>query len=276
MERPLIDLGTRPQGHDLPYAVLDADRIDYLVDALDIAELPVVLDVHPRFDDVSKHLLSLQRGHDGLVADGLLPDGRIHPAMAAWMRILEQPDWYVAARLVPRPVTENGPATRACFASNEDGSVIAVRTGRRITIRATSVDPSRELLDTLGMCAAHDFRSISAPTDDLAEALDASPTDHSATTDRLAHLGIDPSDAAEVAAAMALCFSHAEITSVTTTFGARAPGRHPVAVFDTHRGRLVATSSTATDGRQWTTLSPGHDARVRGALAELVERARVS
>ena len=52
-ERPLIDLGTVPVGHTLPNATLGVDEMDFLVDELSIAELPVVLDVFPRFDDVA-------------------------------------------------------------------------------------------------------------------------------------------------------------------------------------------------------------------------------
>ena len=47
----MIDLGTVPVGHTLPSAALGVDEMDFLVDELSIAELPVVLDVFPRFDD---------------------------------------------------------------------------------------------------------------------------------------------------------------------------------------------------------------------------------
>lgn len=272
----MIDLGTRPLGHELPFAVLDDDRMDFLVEELRIAELPVVLDVRPRFDAVSTRDAASKLGRAGLSADGLLPDGRVHPDVEMWLQVLERPDWFVAARLVPRPLDGHTHVTRVCLASNESGTVVAVRTGNRIMVRATAADPADDILGALGSGTPFEFRSVSAPTDDLAEALDASPTDSVATTDQLVYLGIDPADAADVASAMTVCSMHAEITLVTIDSGTRSVGRHPVSFFDTHRGRLVATASTAADGRQWTTLSPGSDGRIRGALAELVQRGRVS
>jgi len=77
----------------------------------------------------------------------------------------------------------------------------------------------------------------------------------------------------DVASAMSTCSAHAEITSVTVEDGRRIAGAHPVAFFDTGRGRLLATSSAASDGLRWTTLSAGSDATVIRALTELVNRA---
>jgi hypothetical protein len=268
----LIDLGTRPVGHDLPFAELDADHMDYLVERLGIAELPVVLDVFPRFDAAVDRHAALIRGRDGLRANGLLSDDRVHPDLELWLRTLERPVWYIAARLVPRPYG-TGSITRICRAASESGSVFAVRRADHLTIRATVADPARDVLDAVGGGRPYDFEGISAPTDTLAEALDASPTDAGATADRLASLGIDRSAAADIASALATCTAHTEITCTTTHFGTSAIDPHPVAVFDTPRGRLVATTSTAADGRRWTSFAPGSDARIRSALSEMAQRA---
>ncbi|WP_089249596.1 ESX secretion-associated protein EspG [Rhodococcoides kyotonense] len=271
----MIDLGTRPVGQDLPFADLDADRMDYLVDQMGIAELPVVLDVFPRFDAAPDLRAALIRGRDGLVADKLLHDDRVHPDLELWLRTLEQPAWYVEARIVPRPYGSH-PITRVCRASNSAGSVVAVRSAERLNIRTTIRDPARDLLDVLGSEPPFEIDSISAPTDRLAEALDASPTDATGTAARLTDLGIDASSATAVAAALATCTRHTEITCVTVGSGTRSFGPHPVAVFDTPRGRLVATSTTAADGARWTSFSSGSDARLRSALTDMAEQADVS
>ncbi|MBY6411781.1 ESX secretion-associated protein EspG [Rhodococcus sp. BP-252] len=271
----MIDLGTRPVGHGLPFVELDDDCMDYLVERLGIAELPVVLDVFPRFDAAADRQAALVRGRAGLVEHGAVSDDHVHPDLEAWLRTLERPTWYIAARLVPRPYG-TGSITRVCRAASESGSVIAVRRSGLLTIRATVADPARDVLDAVGSEPALDFVGVSAPTDTLAEALDASPTDAGATADRLASLGIDRSAAADIASALATCTAHIEITCTTTNFGTSATDPLPIAVFDTPRGRLVATTSTAADGRRWTSFAPGSDARIRSALTDMAQRAEAS
>lgn len=269
----MIDLGTQPLGHTLPFAELDADRTDFLVDSLSIVELPVVLDVFPRYDSFEKKHESLARGHAGLVQDNLIVDGFIHPDLEAWLRILEQPRWYVSARRVHTPYTEDSPILRICLAGNSTGTVIATKAEGRLRLRIAAADAAVELFTELGSGRALEFRGVSAPTDGLAEALDAAPTDSGATASRLAHLGIDGDVAREVASAISMCSAQAEITSVTVESGNRSAGAHPVAFFDTPRGRIAATSSRAADGSHWTTLSPGTDTRITAALSELIGRA---
>lgn len=269
MERSLIDLGTQPLGHTLPSAELDADRLDFLVDSLNIVELPVVLDVFPRFATFEESRDARTRGHDRLVEDGLIRDGRIHQDVEAWLRILEQPRWYVSARLVPRPFTDDVPVVRVCVAEGDAGTVIAVRNGGPLTVRPVRSDAATELLGALGPGRAMEFRGLSAPTDLLSEALDATPADASGTAARLTRIGIDTDVAFDVASAMSTCSGHAEITTVAIRSGNRTTGAHPVAFFDTHRGRIAATSSTAADGRRWSTFSAGTDIRMKSALREL-------
>lgn len=272
----MIDLGTQPLGHTLSSAELDADRLDFLVDSLDLVELPVVLDVFPRHDSYEQRNAALQRGRAGLVDDRLITDGRVHPDVEAWLRVLEQPRWFVSVRLVPRPFTDDATVTRVCLAEGDSGTVLALRNGGPIVVRAAVNDASAELLSALGGGQGLEFGGLSAPTDLLAEALDASPADAVATAARLSSIGIERDRAFEVASALSTCSAHAEITSVSISAGNRTAGVHPVAFFDTRRGRIVATSSTAADGRKWTTLSSGSDWRIRSALAELTSRASAS
>lgn len=272
MERSLIDLGTQPPGHTLASVEFDSDRIDFVVDSLGVVDTPVVLDVFPRYDDAAERAAGLERGRVGLVDDGLLLDGRLHRDIEVWMRILEQPRWYISARLVTRPYDDTGPILRACVATNPSGSVLAVRDADTLRLRSATDNVARALLDALGGGQGLSFAGISAPTDLLAEALDASPTDVHSTAARLRHIGVEKDAAHDVASAMSTCSAHAEITSVTIEDGNRTADQHPVAFFDTRRGRILATSSTAADGRLWSSLSPGTDAKVAWALSELAHR----
>ncbi len=268
----MIDLGTQPPGRTLASAEFDSDRTDFLIDLLDIVDTPVVLGVFPRYDDAQERAAALERGRAGLVEDGLLLDGRVHPDVEVWMRILEQPQWYISARLVTRPHGDTSPITRVCAATNALGAVLAVRDSDVLRLRSATGDTARALLDALSGGRGFSFTGISAPTDLLAEALDASPADVHATAARLTHIGIEKDAAHDVASAMSTCSAHAEIMSVAIEDGKRIADEHPVAFFDTRRGRILATSSTASDGRQWSSLSPGTDAKVAWALSELVHR----
>ena len=113
----MIDLGTVPVGHTLPNAGLGVDEMDFLVDELSIAELPVVLDVFPRFDDAVVESRALERGRKALDSAGLLTGGRVHEDLQQWLRVLEQPHWYVSARVFE--AEDPAPTTRICVASDD-------------------------------------------------------------------------------------------------------------------------------------------------------------
>ena len=269
----MIDLGTVPVGHTLPIASLGVDEMDFLVDELSIAELPVVLNVFPRFDDVAARDSALERGRCALDSAGLLAGGLVHEDLRQWIRVLEQPRWYVSARVFDAESAEPVPTTRICVASDDRTTVSAVRRDDVVTIRAVHGDPARDLASTIGSAASFDPGSINAPTDLLAEALDAAPTDVGATASRLRGIGIADDRAAALASAMATCTGRTEITAVARRHGTRHVAARPVALLDTRAGRIVATSTLAADGTSWSSLTGATDRRVIGALTELIASA---
>ena len=269
----MIDLGTVPVGHTLPNASLGVDEMDFLVDELSIAELPVVLDVFPRFDDVAARDSALGRGRSALDSSGLLTGGRVHEDLQQWMRVLEQPHWYVSARVFDVENTEPAPTTRICIASDDRITVSAVRRDDVVTIRVVHGDPARDLVTSIGSAPTFDPGSINAPTDLLAEALDAAPTDVGATASRLRNIGIADDRAVALASAMATCAGRTEITAVARRHGIRHVAGRPVALFDTRAGRIVATSALAADGTSWSSLTGATDRRVTAALTELIASA---
>lgn len=270
----MIDLGTVPVGHTLPIASLGADEMDFLVDELSIAELPVVLNVFPRFDDAAARDSALERGRRSLDSAGLSAGGRVHEDLRQWMRVLEQPRWYVSVRVFDVESAEPVPATRICVASDDRLTVSAVRRDDVVTIRAVDGDPARDLAVSIGSAVAFDPGSINAPTDLLAEALDAAPSDVGATASRLRGIGIAPDRAAALASAMATCAGRTEITAVARSNGTRHVAGRPVALFDTRAGRILATSTLAADGTSWSSLTGATDRRVTAALAELIASAQ--
>ncbi|MFI8569137.1 ESX secretion-associated protein EspG [Rhodococcus sp. NPDC078407] len=270
----MIDLGTVPVGHTLPNATLGADEMDFLVDELSIAELPVVLDVFPRFDDAADRDRALDRGRSALNSAGLLTTGRVHEDLEQWMRVLEQPHWYVSARVFDVDHDEPGPTIRICVASDERTTVSAVRRDDVITLRIVHGDPARHLAETIGSATPFDPGNINAPTDLLAEALDAAPSDVGATASRLSRIGTADDRAMALASAMATCAGRTEITAVAPRHGTRHVAGRPVALFDTRAGRIVATSTVAADGTSWSTLTGATDRKVTAALTELIGSAR--
>ena len=280
----MIDLGTVPVGHTLPNARLGIDEMDFLVDELSIAELPVVLDVFPPFDDVLARDRALGRGRSALDTAGLLAGGEVHEDLQHWMRVLEQPHWYVSARIFDTEAEQPTPTTRICVASDDRTTVSAVRTDDETTIRLILGDPARDLLDSIGSATSLELGNVelgnsnlgdvNAPTDLLAEALDAAPSDVGATASRLRRIGVADDRAAALASALATCAGRTEITAVARRHGTRQVAGRPVALFDTRAGRIVATSALAADGTSWSSLTGATDSKVAAALTELIGSAR--
>ncbi|OZE81463.1 hypothetical protein CH305_09490 [Rhodococcus sp. 15-649-2-2] len=270
----MIDLGTVPVGHTLPNAALGVDEMDFLVDELSIAELPIVLDVFPRFDDATARDRALGRGRDALDNVGLITGGRVHEDLQQWMRVLEQPHWYVSARVFDVESDEPAPTTRICVASDDRITVSAVRRENVVTIRVIHGDPARDLAVTIGPATPFDPGIVNAPTALLAQALDAAPSDVGATASRLSRIGIADDRASALASVMATCAGRTEITAVAPRHGTRHVAGRPVALFDTRAGRIVATSTLAADGTSWSSLTGATDRKVTAALTELIESAR--
>ena len=79
---------------------------------------------------------------------------------------------------------EPAPTTRICVASDNRITVSAVRRDDVVTLRVVHGDPARTSLASLRIRPPFDPGNINAPTDLLAEALDAAPSDVGATASR--------------------------------------------------------------------------------------------
>jgi hypothetical protein len=83
-------------------------------------------------------------------------------------------------------------------------------------------------------------------------------------------LGVAEREAIEFGLVMAGCHTHAEIVAHAYDEGVTTRAAGSVAVYDTARGRVVASPGAAPDRRVWSTFTPGTDHRVAQAISALV------
>lgn len=72
----MVDLGTSPEGWNLPVVVLSQDEIDYVRERLGLDALPVVLGGATVHGSASAHRTAMQSAADSLSERDLLPAGR--------------------------------------------------------------------------------------------------------------------------------------------------------------------------------------------------------
>ncbi|GAB2643218.1 ESX secretion-associated protein EspG [Prescottella soli] len=266
----MIDLGIEPIGTTLPPTTLHVDEIDLLVHLLDVDVLPVVLDAGPRFDSLPARDAVFRRAHDRLTAAGLVDGITVHPDLARQVRTLARPRAEIAVRKFV-----GGTVHRACLALDQDpadGAVLALRSGDAFTVQRPGRDLAGPVVHALGTVPALPFGVVNCPTADLGAALDRI-TDPQKAADQLIAVGVPAADAAVVGPAFAACPTFTEIVGLVGIVGEGGDpelARGPVTVFDTAAGRVVGTTSVATDGVRWTSLSPGTQGRLRQALEGLL------
>ncbi|WP_430335096.1 ESX secretion-associated protein EspG [Rhodococcus sp. ACT016] len=262
----MIDLGIEPIGTTLPPTTLHVDEIDLLVHLLDIDVLPVVLDAAPRFDSRPARDAVFRRAHDRLAGAGLVDGIAVHPDLARQLRTLARPRGEIAVRKYV-----DGTVHRACLALDPDrtGAVLALRSGDAFTVQWLERDVVGPVAHALGAAHPLSFGVVNCPTADLGAALDRI-TDPQRAADHLVAVGVAAAEAAVVGPAFAACPIFTEIVGLVHEDGNPGVVRGPVTVFDTAAGRVVGTTSVATDGVRWTSLSPGTPGRLRQALEGLL------
>ncbi|BCN66687.1 ESX secretion-associated protein EspG [Prescottella equi] len=261
----MIDLGIDPVGTVLPSAALTVDELDLLVHLLDVDVLPVVLDAGSRFDSVPARDAAFDRAHATLTTAGLLDGGSVHPDLARWLRVLARPRGEIAARRFAA-----GTIARLCLAFDDDGAVLALRSGDSLTLQHVQHDLAGPVAQALGTADALAFGVVNRPTEVLGAALDRLADPDRAAAE-LARIGVPAADAAMIGPALAGCPVFTEIVGIVHEDGRPDLMHGPVTVFDTAAGRIVGTTSIAADGSRWTSLSPGHPGRLRQALVGLLD-----
>ncbi|CAM3140506.1 ESX secretion-associated protein EspG [Prescottella defluvii] len=260
----MIDLGLGPVTATLPPTTLHVDEIDLLVELLDIDVLPVVLDAAPRFDSLPERDRVFRAAQDSLTAAGLIDGISVHPELAHLLRTLARPRDEIALR---RHL--DGTVARLCLARDDEQAVLALRSGNTFTVQRLGPDLAGPIVHALGDAAPLMFGVLNRPTAELGAAL-TRIVDPGTAAAQLTAIGVPAADAAVVGPAFVGCTTFTEIVGIVHDAGHPGPMRGPVTVFDTAGGRIVGTTSIATDGTPWTSFSPGTPGRLRQALDGLL------
>ena len=249
----------------LAAVVLSLDEMQFLLEKLELDELPVVLDAIGSYDDEMDHNAAMERAAQSLTDRNLLDGEYVHPELADRLRALDRPHWVVALRLFVE-----GQASRMCLAKGDDLVTVALRGPDSYVIDEAGEDLPGPLITALGAAEPLELFGLNAPTEQLVPIFDDT-ADPAATARRLAEVGNPARDAPTIATAMAHCLTHAEIVGVVYGDGNRDVADNHIAVFTTQSGRFIATASLADDGTKWTSFSSGTNARLRIALQELID-----
>ncbi|MEC3957965.1 ESX secretion-associated protein EspG [Nocardia sp. CDC153] len=244
---------------------LSLDEMQYLQEALEIDELPVVLNAMGRYDNAADHDAAMAAAAASLAERELLDDDQVHPELAERLRVLYRPHWVLAVRWYVE-----GQVNRLCLAKGSDFEVVALRGPGSYVIDEASHDLAGTVLAALGPCEPLELAGMNAPTEDLVPIFDDAG-DAATTAARLTKVCNPARDAQTLASALVQVNSHAEIVGVLYGDGSREQAEGHLAVYNTRHGRFLAITTTASDGTKWTSFASGTPARFRTALQDLLE-----
>ncbi|KAA8890644.1 ESX secretion-associated protein EspG [Nocardia colli] len=248
----------------LASVVLSLDEMQFLLEKLEIDEVPVVLDARGQYDNVTDHDAAMAVAAQSLTDRELLIGDVVHQELEDRLLALYRPHWVVALRLFV-----DGQASRMCLAKGDDVVTVALRGPQSYVIDEAQDDLPGPVIAALGPADPLDLTGMRAPTEQLVPIFDDTG-DAAATANRLAKVGTPAADAQALASAMVQIHSHAEIVGVVYGDGTRDVTDNHIAVFNTRGGRFIATASKSDDEVKWTSLSSGTPARLRTALQDLI------
>lgn len=256
---------------------LAAGALRRLGDEAGVQTWPVVLDMWSASDDADELAAAEAEADRDLRDLGVVEGGEPVAWMATALRVLGAAERQLEIRTMTIATSEGDVPRmrRVCLARNGHDHVLAARDGATVDVRLVDINSD----DEVGGIVARDldsgappasFAGFSAPADDLAGRLADCTSAHQAA-DALHALGAPGSDAVVIAAALMSCHTRSEIVAVSWSGGLSTQSSGALAVFDTDRGRVVASPSKSPDGRVWTTLSPGGGHRIVQAVGLLIE-----
>lgn len=243
---------------------LSLDEMQFLLETLELDEMPVVLNALGRYDTAEDHDRAMTAAAATLAARDLLDGEEVNPELAERLRVLNRPHWVLAMRWY---VNEH--VNRFCLAKGDDFEVVALRGPESYVIDEAGHDLPGTVMAALGPFEPLELGGMNAPTEDLVPIFDDTG-DANTTANRLARVCNPPRDAQTLASALVQIYSHAEIVAVRYGDGTRDVADNHIAVYNTRHGRFLATSSRADDGTKWTSFSSGTPARLRTALGDLI------
>ncbi|MEU3014181.1 ESX secretion-associated protein EspG [Nocardia asteroides] len=258
-------LGGGGGGSLLEAVVLSLDDMQFLLEKLQFDEMPVVLDAMGRYDNVTAHDAAMKVAEAALTERELLFGDVVQPELAERLRVLYRPQWIIALRWVVQ-----GHVNRFCLAQGDDRAVVALRGPESFVIDDAGLDLPGAVLHALGQSEALELYGMNAPTEALAPIF-GDTGDVATTVERLSKIGKPATDAQALASALVEIHSYAEIVGVAYGDGTREIQDNHIAVFNTRAGRFIITASVADDGVKWSSIATGTNARLRTAVADLIE-----
>ena len=251
-------------------ATFSTDAMVRLGELLDVQVWPPVLAIESTHDTELSHRAAMDRADAELRGAGFLTVEGIVDDLQLAIQIIAAPE----SQLEARSYTEAGVRRMSLLRSGHD-HVLALRFGNEVTIETVSVEgaasAAAQLTALLGDGAALDLAaSISAPTDDLVDRLDAA-SGMQEYTDALYTIGVDARNAATLGGALGSLQGHTEVVASQMWEATTQQSSGAVVIYETARGRVVASPSMSPDGRRWTTFAAGTGHRIRQALGLLVE-----
>ncbi|NKY50396.1 ESX secretion-associated protein EspG [Nocardia vermiculata] len=251
-------------------ATLTNDAVLAVAELLGVQTLPTVLAVGPRQDSRAAFTAARAAALRELRDTGLVDSyDDIDLDIGAALMILARPERQLAARVC----TESG-VRRVCVARRGVEHAVAVRSGDDIEVCTLWADEdgaslARPILDVLGPAEPADITGFGCPTDELSRRLDdvARPSEFA---EALHGVAVDERAAIEFGMALSCCRARTEIVAYAHDEGCITRSSGAVAVYDTERGRIVASPGLAADLRLWSTFTPGSAHRVAQAVTALI------
>ncbi|MGV9819039.1 ESX secretion-associated protein EspG [Nocardia xishanensis] len=243
---------------------LSLDEMQFLLEKLEIDELPVVLQAMGRYDNQADHDAAMDVAAQALTERDFLIDGIVHQELEDRLRTLYRPHWVLALRWVVE-----GQISRMCLAKGDDMVVVALRGPESYVIDEVEEDLPGPIVAALGPAEPLELESMNAQTELLAPIF-GETGDAAATANRLAKVCNPNRDVQVLASALVEIHSHAQISGVVYGDGTRDISDNHIAIFNTRGGRFLITASVADDGTKWSSISSGTTARLRTALLDLI------
>jgi hypothetical protein len=249
----------------LDAVVLSLDEMQFLLEKLEIDEMPVVLDTMGRYDNVADHDAAMAAAGESLSARELLVGGAVHRDLADRLRALYRPHWVVALRWYVGDRVH-----RLCLAKGDDLEAVALRGPDSYVIDEAGHDLPGAILAALGPAEPLELSGMNALTADLKPIFNDAG-DAAATARRLSKVGRPPRDAQALASALVEIHSHASIVGVIYGNGTRDIADGMVSVYNTRNGRFIGTTTRSDDDVLWTSLASGTPVRLRQAIKALID-----
>ncbi|WP_227978929.1 ESX secretion-associated protein EspG [Nocardia spumae] len=246
--------------------VLSLDEMQFLLEKLEIDEVPVVLNAIGRYDNVTDHGRAMAAAAESLTARDLLVDSVVHRDLEDRLRALYRPHWVIAMRWYV-----GDRVNRFCLAKGDELEVVVLRGPDSYSVDEVGHDLPGTIMAALGPAEALELSGMNVLTEELKPIL-GDAGDAASTTQRLNRVGRPARDAQVLGSALVEIHSHASIVGVVYNDASRDVSDGMIAVYNTRNGRFIGVTTRSDDDVMWTSLASGTAGRLRTAIKDLIEK----